>query len=70
MQWDHLPGHVKVAEVSAMGLYTREEILAEIANCELVCTNCHIIRTGKRAGWAALRKVEEAAAPYTASVAA
>ena len=64
MQWDHLPGQVKVADVSAMGLYTKDEILAEIAKCELVCTNCHIIRTGKRAGWAAVREVHELAAGY------
>lgn len=64
MQWDHLPGRVKVADVSAMALYTREEILAEIAKCELVCTNCHTIRTGMRGGWADGKLLREAAGRY------
>jgi hypothetical protein len=64
MQWDHLPGSMKIADVSGMGLYSKEEILAEIAKCELVCTNCHTIRTGTRAGWAAIRRVREARATY------
>jgi hypothetical protein len=69
MQWDHLPGSVKLADVSAMGLYSKQEILAEIAKCELVCTNCHIIRTGKRARWAAVRRVQEALRTYGPSAA-
>jgi len=69
MQWDHLPGSVKIADVSAMGLYSKDEILAEIAKCELVCTNCHIIRTGKRARWAAVRQVQEAITRYGLSAA-
>ncbi len=49
MQWDHLPGTQKLADVSLMR--SREAVLAEIAKCELVCTNCHAIRTFQRAGW-------------------
>lgn len=29
----------------------REAVLEELAKCELVCTNCHTIRTFERAGW-------------------
>ena len=52
MQWDHRPGTVKLFEMSAAyAPWTREEVLAEVAKCDLVCTNCHIIRTFKRAAW-------------------
>jgi hypothetical protein len=52
LQWDHLPGVPKLGEIST-GLRgrSRDEILDEIAKCELVCTNCHAIRTFQRAGW-------------------
>jgi len=52
MQWDHLPEFHKLGDIS--GSWTgrsEQEILAEIAKCELVCTNCHTIRTFKRNGW-------------------
>lgn len=52
MQWDHRPGSEKLFEISTgYGRWTREAILAEIAKCDLVCTNCHIIRTFSRAPW-------------------
>lgn len=49
MQWDHLPGTQKLADVSL--IRSRDAILGEIAKCELVCANCHAIRTFRRAGW-------------------
>lgn len=65
MQWDHLPGTTKVADVSGLRNRTREAILAEIAKCELVCVNCHTIRTVRRAGWAQPRRlVQDAASQY------
>jgi hypothetical protein len=52
VQWDHLPGFEKLGDLSGgFPGRTEEEILREIAKCELVCTNCHIIRTFKRNGW-------------------
>jgi hypothetical protein len=52
MQWDHKPGFEKLFEISAAYAgWTREAVLAEIAKCDLVCTNCHIIRTFARAEW-------------------
>lgn len=51
MQWDHLPGRPKRGDVSSLRGVSRQQILDEIANCELVCTNCHILRTIARAGW-------------------
>ena len=52
MQWDHLPGALKLGNISTdVRGRSREEILDEIAKCELVCANCHAIRTFRRAGW-------------------
>lgn len=51
MQWDHLPGTPKRGDVSTLTGRSMQEILQEIAKCELVCANCHVIRTFKRAGW-------------------
>lgn len=52
MQWDHLPGFEKVGDLSkGFPGSTEEEILREIAKCELVCTNCHTVRTFMRNGW-------------------
>lgn len=51
MQWDHLPGHEKLGEISASSWgRTREDVLSEIAKCELVCANCHAMRTFARSG--------------------
>lgn len=64
MQWDHLPGFNKLGDIS--GSWTgrsEEEILEEIAKCELVCTNCHTIRTFRRNGWAP-EALHEAEAVY------
>lgn len=60
MQWDHLPGYPKRGDVSALAGLSKEEILAEIAKCALVCTNCHILRTAARGGW----KVREVGTAY------
>lgn len=52
MQWDHKPGYEKVGDISeAFWGRSRDEVLAEIAKCDLVCTNCHIIRTFTRSEW-------------------
>ncbi len=49
MEWDHLPGSKKTANPSNLannGLW--ERFLKEIENCELVCANCHAVRTFNR----------------------
>jgi hypothetical protein len=53
MQWDHRPGFEKLGDLSDFWVHSRQEILDEIAKCDLVCTNCHIIRTFVRNGWGA-----------------
>ena len=51
MQWDHLPGAQKVKALgNLVQRHNRALILAEIAKCELVCANCHAIRTLARHG--------------------
>ena len=50
MHWDHLPEFQKVADVSVMvSSRTREAVLEELKKCELVCANCHVMRTVNRA---------------------
>ncbi len=46
MTFDHLPGTIKRSEISTL-LYSgyRKVLLDEIAKCELVCANCHAVRT-------------------------
>ena len=49
MTWDHLPGEPKVDDVSSMlQRHNRSLILAEIEKCELVCANCHAVRSFMR----------------------
>ena len=48
MQWDHRPGETKFRPISTMSNYSWARILAEIAKCDLVCANCHAIRTRAR----------------------
>lgn len=48
MDWDHVSGE-KVANVGTMTHQgALKKALDEIAKCELVCANCHRIRTHKR----------------------
>lgn len=51
MQFDHLPERGKklmnVAKLRGGG-YSERKILAEIAKCEVVCSNCHAERTHRR----------------------
>ena len=49
MQWDHVPGTVKLGEISAkIRRWSTKLIFEELAKCELVCANCHAIRTYAR----------------------
>ncbi len=49
MQWDHLPGTKKLGNVSEMASNRSiEEAEEEISKCELVCANCHAVRTFSR----------------------
>ena len=49
MDFDHRPGQVKLGNVSSIRTrWSMERVLAEIAKCDLVCANCHRIRTRAR----------------------
>lgn len=46
MGFDHLPGSDKVADVSTLVVTGCMDMAkAEIAKCDLVCANCHAVRT-------------------------
>ena len=56
MHWDHLPGYEKVGSISEMvGSRSRTITIAELQKCELVCGNCHVLRTISRSGRGAAR---------------
>lgn len=44
MDFDHRPGEVKYRNVAHLR-YNLDAVKAEIAKCDLVCANCHRIRT-------------------------
>jgi hypothetical protein len=48
MDFDHKDWSTKTATISMMRHSTLERIKEEIAKCELVCSNCHRIRTHKQ----------------------
>jgi hypothetical protein len=50
MDFDHIDASQKVASVSDLvwGAESIDAILAEIDKCELVCSNCHSVRTSRR----------------------
>lgn len=46
MGFDHLPGATKVRDVSTLVTTgCMQMAIVEIAKCDLVCANCHAIRT-------------------------
>ncbi len=49
MQFDHIGTAVKSFQISNFGARSWATIEAEIAKCELVCANCHAIRSWERA---------------------
>jgi len=60
MQWDHLPGNEKLGDITgSLRNHSQAKILAEIGKCDLVCANCHAIRTYNR-----LHSLAEEAAAY------
>lgn len=52
MDWDHLDPSQKEFNIAKaiQELYTKEKIHAEIDKCELVCSNCHRIRSAIQRG--------------------
>lgn len=48
MDFDHRPGTVKEFCIGTRLQLSLERILAEIAKCDIVCANCHRIRTHRK----------------------
>lgn len=50
LHFDHLPQFKKNKEVAKLlqGTSSRKTVMAEIAKCEVVCANCHAVRTHNR----------------------
>jgi hypothetical protein len=49
LEFDHLPGTKKLFNIGEkMGSYSRTILWEEIAKCDVVCSNCHAIRTFSR----------------------
>lgn len=48
MDFDHLPGQQKLFAIGITKTRSWESIQAEIDKCDLVCANCHRIRTTAR----------------------
>lgn len=57
LDFDHLPGNVKLGKLASMACGSAlTTIHAEIEKCEVVCANCHRVRTAERRDQAGLRK--------------
>lgn len=48
LDFDHLPGSVKLFNIGQEKYRSQKQLREEIAKCELVCANCHRIRTVTR----------------------
>ena len=48
MDFDHRPGEEKLFTIGTGVTRSDAAILAEIAKCDLVCANCHRVRTYQR----------------------
>lgn len=53
MQWDHVPERTaeRIPYGSALYQWSWERIMGELAQCDLVCSNCHWTRTFERKGY-------------------
>lgn len=48
MEFDHLPEFVKSASVTRLQKRSMKVLMEEVAKCEVVCANCHCVRTYNR----------------------
>lgn len=48
MDFDHRNPDDKELNIAKVYAYGKERLLAEIKKCDIVCSNCHRIRTHKR----------------------
>jgi hypothetical protein len=59
MDLDHRPGVTKRANFNVLVKQgaARETLLEEIAKCDVVCANCHRLRTYQRKQWSYRKNV-------------
>lgn len=50
LHFDHLPGTEKLFNIGGAVSRAWSNTLTEMAKCEIVCANCHAIRTASRRG--------------------
>lgn len=48
LDFDHRPGTTKLFSLSKMHGHSLEAVLAEVEKCDIVCANCHRVRTAER----------------------
>lgn len=48
LDFDHRPGQQKSFTISEVAGRKWETIIAELAKCDVVCANCHRVRTASR----------------------
>ena len=48
MEYDHRPGESKSFYLGGCGCMSKERILRELEKCDLICANCHRVRTARR----------------------
>ncbi len=48
LEFDHLPQYIKINTVASLCYAAWDKIQAEIDKCEVVCSNCHSIRSASR----------------------
>lgn len=48
MDFDHRDGEVKVGNIANMFDGAKQKLLDEIAKCDIICSNCHRLRTYNR----------------------
>lgn len=50
LDFDHRPGEVKIRDIKSGQHLGWEALMVEIRKCDVVCANCHRIRTFRRRG--------------------
>lgn len=48
MDFDHRPDTVKKFNISGSEMRNLEDVVNEMSKCDVICSNCHRVRTFKR----------------------
>lgn len=48
MDFDHREGEVKLFNIARLSKSNKNNLMAEISKCDIICANCHRIRTANR----------------------